>query len=125
MLQVNYLSLKQFKPNTKIIFFLDYEEKPQVVQKVNYFTNNKWVKLDVCENEEGDLTVNQTEITQFKKRGGKSTKKLLEDDIAVSAPLEAYVDDDGDLDYIPRKKPAVNEDEDLSPGYYLISCLLK
>jgi len=41
------------------------------VQKVNYFTNNKWMKLDVCENEDGDLSVNQIDqTTMFKKRGG-------------------------------------------------------
>ena len=42
-----------------------------MVQKVNYFTNNTWINLDVCENEEGDLSIEQHEITKFKKRGGK------------------------------------------------------
>ena len=50
-----------------------------MVQKVNYFTNNKWVKLDVCENEDGDLSVNQLDkTTQFKKRGGNRISVSLQ-----------------------------------------------
>ncbi len=55
------------------VIVTDYEEeKPKVVQKVNYFTNNKWVKLDVCEDEDGDFSINndQDTTTKFKKRGG-------------------------------------------------------
>ena len=45
-----------------------------MVQKVDYFTNNKWVQLDLCENEDGDMSVAVQDSPPskglFKKRNG-------------------------------------------------------
>lgn len=48
-----------------------------MVKKIDMFTNNKWVKVDVFENEDGDLmvadelkTTNVDSKSLFKKRGG-------------------------------------------------------
>lgn len=96
------------------VIVTDYEEKPKVVQKVNYFTNNKWMKLDVCENEDGDLSVNQIDqTTMFKKRGDKSSGNKSSQEV-----METYNEiDDDDLDYINRKRnsPKRDDDDDLSP----------
>jgi hypothetical protein len=56
-------------------------EKPKVVEKLDLFTNNRWIKVDLCENEDGDLIVGNENDRNgkaassgqslFKKRGGK------------------------------------------------------
>jgi hypothetical protein len=44
----------------------------KVVKKMDFFTDNKWIKVDVCENEDGDIVIPQTSGSKnlFKKRGG-------------------------------------------------------
>jgi len=52
------------------------EIKPKTAKEIDMFTNNKWVKVDVFENEDGDLVVadeqqaNVSSKSLFKKRGG-------------------------------------------------------
>lgn len=48
------------------------DEKPKVVNKVDLFTNNTWIQVDVCETDEGDLVVGESQSSKslFKKRGG-------------------------------------------------------
>lgn len=52
------------------------ELKPKLAKKIDMFTNNKWIKVDVFENEDGDLVVADDEHASvsskslFKKRGG-------------------------------------------------------
>ena len=51
-------------------------QKELQAKKIDMFTNNRWIKVDVLENEDGDLVVandEQTSVTSkslFKKRGG-------------------------------------------------------
>lgn len=44
----------------------------KVVKKMDFFTNNQWVKIDVCENEDGEIVIPQASDSKsmFKKRGG-------------------------------------------------------
>lgn len=53
------------------------DEKPKVVNKVDLFTNNTWIQVDVCETDEGDLVVGESQSSKslFKKRGG--IRKIL------------------------------------------------
>lgn len=49
--------------------------KPKLVKKIDLFSNDKWIKVDVVENEDGDLLVagEQNNVASkglFKKRGG-------------------------------------------------------
>lgn len=56
----------------------EQEVKGKLAKKIDMFTNNKWIKVDVIENEDGDLMVadeldqhNVSSKSLFKKRGGK------------------------------------------------------
>ena len=49
-----------------------HQSEVKVVKKMDFFTDNKWIKVDVCENEDGDIVIPQTSGSKnlFKKRGG-------------------------------------------------------
>lgn len=86
----------------------DYSEiKSKIIEKVDVYSKNKWIKVDLCENDDGDITcsVEQDEkLETFKKRSAKPV-----------------VDDDDDLDMITRRRSIEKEskkddsDIDLSP----------
>ena len=49
------------------------EMRSKATEKVEAFANNKWIKVDVFENEDGDMVVaeeQQQSTSLFKKRGG-------------------------------------------------------
>ncbi len=106
------------------------------------------MKLDVCENEDGDLSVNQIDqTTMFKKRGGMNIYIYMIKTSLVffhylnvlihlidkssgnkssQEVMETYNEiDDDDLDYINRKRnsPKRDDDDDLSPGLKLITII--
>jgi hypothetical protein len=71
----------------KLIYFnknIDYNvaEKTKVVNKVDVAVANKWVKVDLCQDEEGEFSLkteeDDTNISDsrglFKKRGGNFPK---------------------------------------------------
>jgi hypothetical protein len=62
---------------------LDEEEtSKKLVKKVDMFTDNKWVKINLCEDEDGDFFVSKdgedaanpsSGRNMFRKRGGKTS----------------------------------------------------
>ena len=61
-------------PEGPSIAYVDDYEPTKVVQKVDILKENKWIKLDLLENDEGDLIVKVDEGNEekslFRKRGG-------------------------------------------------------
>ncbi len=105
----------------------------KIVQKVDIFTNNKWVKVDLCENDDGDLYLDNNEHkdtkSMFRKRGEKAAKRQQSDERKDSdsdfdlaprrrkEPSGRDEENDSDLDSVPRRRPNqisnnTNEDDD-------------
>lgn len=80
------------------------QEELKVVKKVDYFSNNKWVKVDVCENEDGDMVIPKSSKGLFKKRKeskAKSNKNNDDSDLEIERNKPTRNDSDSDLD-LPR-----------------------
>ncbi len=98
--------------------FKDVVEKDlKLVKKVDYFTNDTWVKIDVCEDEYGDMVIPESSSKSlFKKRGEKKTAIKTEDsDSDLDIPRinkSSKHDSDSDLDTIPRKSTAKKGSDD-------------
>lgn len=118
----------------------DEEVKGKVAKKIDMFTNNKWIKVDVIENEDGDLMVadeldqhNVSSKSLFKKRGGKYyfcfflksfsivnkilPNEYLKEKNKPSQQTPSNGDNGDDLDVPRRKDVKVDSDGDLSPGF--------
>ncbi len=98
--------------------FQELQEKDlKVVKKVDYFTNQKWVQIDVCEDENGDMVIPESSTkTLFKKRGEKKPVVKAEDsDSDLDIPRinkSTKNDSDSDLDTVPRKKNIKQDSDD-------------
>lgn len=88
------------------------QEKLKVVNKLDYFSDNKWVQVDVCENEDGDISISSESKSLFKKRGEKSTKVKTDSDSDLELPRKKVTKNDSDSDLeIPRRKKTNDDSE--------------
>lgn len=101
----------------------------KLVKKVDFFSNDKWTSVEVCENEDGDMVIPGSSGSKglFNKRGIK--KEVVTDDDADSdldmprikrEPSRNNNDSDSDMDSVPRRPVNVKKekysDDDMSPA---------
>lgn len=92
------------------------EQDLKVVKKVDYFSNNKWAKVDVCVNDDGDMVIPESSKGLFKKRGEKKQKSICnsdDSDLEIDRRRQTKGDSDSDMDLPGRRSVKNDSDSDL------------